>query len=198
MAFWLNIYYIVVLSWALCYFWNSARLDVNVPWRNCNNDIKVAQAGPGLLFLAYPSGILQLPYTNVWSLLFFSMVLFLGIDSQFCTMEGFFTAIIDEFPQLIRRRKYGREIFVGVICLISYIIGLSTVTRGGFYVFQLFDFYAASGWALLWLLFFECIAISWSVGIDRWYEHMKSMIGYYPSRWWKFCWVFATPAVCMV
>ncbi|KIH52827.1 Sodium:neurotransmitter symporter family protein, partial [Ancylostoma duodenale] len=89
----------------------------------------VAQAGPGLLFLAYPSGILQLPYTNVWSLLFFSMVLFLGIDSQFCTMEGFFTAIIDEFPQLIRGKKYGREIFVGVICVISYTIGLSTVTR---------------------------------------------------------------------
>jgi len=158
---------------------------------------EVAQSGPGLLFLAYPSGILKLPYTNVWSVLFFSMVLFLGIDSQFCTMEGFFTAIIDEFPQLLRGRKYGRELFVLVICIISYICGLSTVTNGGFYVFQLFDYYAASGWALLWLLFFECIAISWSVGIDRWYEHMKSMIGYYPSAWWKFCWVFATPVVCM-
>ncbi|GMS95197.1 hypothetical protein PENTCL1PPCAC_17372, partial [Pristionchus entomophagus] len=158
---------------------------------------EVAQAGPGLLFLAYPSGILQLPYTQVWSCLFFSMVLFLGIDSQFCTMEGFFTAIIDEFPSLIRARKYGREVFIGIICTISYFIGLSTVTRGGFYVFQLFDFYAASGWALLWLLFFECIAISWSVGINRWYDHMHSMIGYYPSSWWKFCWVFATPAVCM-
>ncbi|KAK6051423.1 Sodium:neurotransmitter symporter family protein [Cooperia oncophora] len=100
---------------------------------------EVAQAGPGLLFLAYPSGILQLPYTNIWSCLFFSMVLFLGIDSQFCTMEGFFTAIIDEFPIMLRASKVG------------------------FYVFQLFDFYAASGWALLWLLFFECIAISWSV-----------------------------------
>uniref|UniRef100_A0A915D1Z8 Transporter n=1 Tax=Ditylenchus dipsaci TaxID=166011 RepID=A0A915D1Z8_9BILA len=159
---------------------------------------EVAQSGPGLLFLAYPSGILQLPYTNVWSLLFFSMVLFLGIDSQFCTMEGFFTAIIDEFPQLTRHKKYGREIFVLIVCIISYICGLSTVTEGGFYVFQLFDFYAASGWALLWLLFFECIAISWCVGINRWYDHMKSMIGYYPAAWWKFCWVFATPAVCIV
>ena len=38
MAFWLNIYYIVVLSWALCYFWHSLRTDSNVPWRNCDNE----------------------------------------------------------------------------------------------------------------------------------------------------------------
>ncbi|CAJ0959293.1 unnamed protein product, partial [Mesorhabditis belari] len=157
---------------------------------------EVAQAGPGLLFLAYPSGILQLPGTQIWSILFFSMVLFLGVDSQFCTMEGFFTALIDEYPCLVRGKKYGREIFVGIICLISYLIGLTTVTNGGFYVFQLFDFYAASGWALLWLLFFEVVAISWCVGIGRWYDHMRSMIGYYPASWWKFCWCFATPAVC--
>ncbi|VDK79434.1 unnamed protein product [Onchocerca ochengi] len=150
---------------------------------------EVAKSGPGLLFLAYPSGILQLPYTNVWSILFFTMVLFLGIDSQ--------ATVIDEFPHLIRARRYGREFFILGVCIISYLCGLSTVTRGGFYVFQLFDFYAASGWALLWLLFFECIAISWSVGINQWYEHIRSMVGYYPSRWWKFCWVYATPIVCM-
>ncbi|EJW70908.1 hypothetical protein WUBG_18187, partial [Wuchereria bancrofti] len=37
MAFWLNIYYIVVLSWAMCYLWESIRLDSNVPWRNCDH-----------------------------------------------------------------------------------------------------------------------------------------------------------------
>jgi SNF family Na+-dependent transporter len=90
--------------------------------------------------------------------------------------------------------------FVGIdqFCPFNFIKFILFFKKGGFYVFQLFDFYAASGWALLWLLFFECIAISWSVGINRWYDHLQSMIGYYPSNWWKFCWVFATPAVCMV
>jgi len=122
---------------------------------------------------------------------------FWGLILSFAQWKGFFTAIIDEFPQTFRARKYGRELFILVICIVSYICGLSTVTEGGFYVFQLFDFYAASGWALLWLLFFECITISWGVGINRWYDHLKSMIGYYPSAWWKFCWCFATPLVCM-
>ncbi|VDD96957.1 unnamed protein product [Enterobius vermicularis] len=37
MAFWLNVYYIVVLSWAMCYLWHSIRFDDNVPWKFCNN-----------------------------------------------------------------------------------------------------------------------------------------------------------------
>lgn len=44
-------------------------------------------------------------------------------------MEGFFTAVIDEWPHLLRGKKYGRELFILVICIISYLIGLTTVTN---------------------------------------------------------------------
>ncbi|KAG9510199.1 Sodium- and chloride-dependent GABA transporter 2, partial [Fragariocoptes setiger] len=156
---------------------------------------EVAEKGPGLAFIVYPQAITQMPWAPFWAVMFFVMILLLGFGSQFMSVEGFITAVVDMFPGYLRVGKR-REWFIGFTCLISFLLGLTMVTRGGIYVFQLFDYYAASGMCLLFLCFCECFAVAWIYGVDRFMNNIKEMIGYKPALWFKLCWKYFAPTLC--
>lgn len=157
---------------------------------------EVVKSGPGLAFIAYPAAVAEMPVAPLWSILFFFMVILLGLDSEFVGVEGFVTAIVDLFPNHLRR-GHRKEIFIALCSAFWFLIGLSMVTEGGMYVFQLFDFYSASGSALLWVALFESVAVGWVYGGDRFYDNMASMIGFRINPWIKWCWKYLTPTFCL-
>uniref|UniRef100_A0A8C6UX40 Transporter n=1 Tax=Neogobius melanostomus TaxID=47308 RepID=A0A8C6UX40_9GOBI len=154
---------------------------------------EVAESGPGLAFIAYPRAVTMMPFSPLWATLFFVMIVFLGLDSQFVCVESLVTAVVDMYPAVFRR-KNRREIFLLFVMLISFCMGLIMIMEGGMYVFQLFDYYAASGMCLLFMLQCDPAVVS---GADRFYDNIEDMIGYRPGPYIKYCWLFLTPATCI-
>ena len=69
--------------------------------------------------------------------------------------------------------------------------------QGGMYLFQIMDFYAASGLSLLWICFFETIAVSWFYGAGRFSKNIEQMLGHRPAFFifWHYCWLIFAPVV---
>ncbi|XP_041832928.1 sodium- and chloride-dependent GABA transporter 2-like [Melanotaenia boesemani] len=156
---------------------------------------EISASGPGLAFIAYPRALSLLPGSSFWAVLFFLMVLFLGLDSQFVCVESLATAITDLFPNRLRR-PYAREILVLVIAVVCFLLGLPFVSEGGLYLFQLVDSYGPSGTNLLIIAFVETVVVAWIYGADRFYDNIEDMIGYAPLPWLKYFWLFITPFIC--
>ncbi|XP_062852549.1 sodium- and chloride-dependent GABA transporter 2-like [Trichomycterus rosablanca] len=156
---------------------------------------EIVRSGPGLAFIAYPKALSLLPGPHFWSFLFFLMVLFLGLDSQFVCVESLATALTDLFPEFLRKPKR-REILVLLIAVVCFLLGLPLVTRGGLHVFKLIDTYGPSGTNLLLIACFETIVIAWVYGADRFYDNIQDMIGYRLMPVLKYCWLFITPSIC--
>ncbi|CAB3364110.1 Hypothetical predicted protein [Cloeon dipterum] len=153
----------------------------------------VATEGPGLVFQVYPEAIATLPGSHIWSMLFFFMLIMLGLDSGMGGMECVITGLMDEFKGFFHGRKYAREIFTLFAVSLSYCVALVNVTPGGIYMFHLFDTYAA-GISLLCSALFECVAVSWFYGLEKLSKDVEAMLGFRPGLYWRVCWKFISPS----
>nr|P27922.1 RecName: Full=Sodium-dependent dopamine transporter; Short=DA transporter; Short=DAT; AltName: Full=Solute carrier family 6 member 3 [Bos taurus] len=148
----------------------------------------VAKDGPGLIFIIYPEALATLPLSSVWAVVFFVMLLTLGIDSAMGGMESVITGLADEF-QLLHRH---RELFTLLVVLATFLLSLFCVTNGGIYVFTLLDHFAA-GTSILFGVLMEVIGVAWFYGVWQFSDDIKQMTGRRPSLYWRLCWKFVSP-----
>ncbi|GAB5584837.1 sodium- and chloride-dependent neutral and basic amino acid transporter B(0+) [Prionailurus iriomotensis] len=158
---------------------------------------QVVKSGFDLAFIAYPEALAQLPGGPFWSILFFFMLLTLGLDSQFASIETITTTIQDLFPKVMKKMRV--PITLGC-CLVLFLLGLVCVTQAGIYWVHLIDHFCA-GWGILIAAILEIIGIIWIYGGNRFIEDIEMMIGakrWIFWLWWRACWFVITPLLLIV
>ncbi|XP_056275999.1 solute carrier family 6 member 4b [Pseudoliparis swirei] len=146
--------------------------------------------GPSLLFITYPEAIANMMGSSFFAIIFFVMMIMLGLDSTFGGLEAIITAVLDEYPERFSQR---RELLVLVLVIVCFLGSLSTLTNGGAYVVKLLEEFGV-GCPIIIVCFIEVIAVSWFYGIKQFSRDVESMLGRAPGLFWKVCWVAISPA----
>nr|XP_056715889.1 sodium- and chloride-dependent neutral and basic amino acid transporter B(0+) [Euleptes europaea] len=157
---------------------------------------EVVDSGFDLAFVAYPEALSKLPVAPLWSFLFFFMLLLLGLDSQFATIETITTTIQDLYPQVMKKMRI--PVTMG-LCLLLFLLGLVCVTQAGIYWVNLVDHFCA-GWGILFAAVLELVGICWIYGGNRFIQDVEMMIGkksFWFWLWWRSCWFFITPLLLL-
>ncbi|XP_074543410.1 sodium-dependent neutral amino acid transporter B(0)AT1-like [Halichoeres trimaculatus] len=169
-------------------------LGLNIQTCNLQRFLSEGVEGTGLAFIVFTEAITKMPGSPAWSVLFFVMLLCLGISSQIGTIEGVVVPLQDlkVFPQ-----KWPQEAKTGVTCFVAFIVCLLFAQNSGFYWVTLFDNFAGSV-PLLFIGLFEMITVVYIYGIDRFNEDIKFMIGYRPSIFFQISWRVVSPLIVLV
>lgn len=155
---------------------------------NLDKELENAAEGPGLAFIMYSEAIKSMPVSQLWSVLYFTMLLLLGVGS----MLGNITAIITPLRDFKLFSRLSSELFNGVVCIFCFLIGLGFTTTSGSYWFTIFNDYAAS-FSLLFVVLIEVITVSYIYGIKRFEKDIEDMIGHRPNWYWKIMWLAVSP-----
>ncbi|CAG9865492.1 unnamed protein product [Phyllotreta striolata] len=159
-----------------------------LPVCDLQQELDKSASGTGLAFIIFTEAINQFPGAQFWSVLFFLMLFTLGIDSQFGTLEGVVTSLVD--MKLLP--GVPKEMLTGGLCVACCLISMGFAHGAGSYVFVLFDGFCGN-YPLLIIAFFECIAVSYVYGLRRFADDIEMMTGSRPGLYWLVCWKYLSP-----
>lgn len=161
--------------------------------RNCSVHKELDQdvQGTGLAFIAFAEAVLKFPFPNLWSFLFFSMLVSIGISSEFGILQTVITTVLDSG---IRVAKWK---ITGLMCSVLCLLGLLFTCRSGSYMLDIFDGYSATlGLAAICL--FEVLAVSYAYDIRKFKSDLREMVGVEPNKYFEWSWRFTSPLALIV
>lgn len=163
--------------------------------------VVASESGTGLAFISIAAGITHFgSAANAMSVLFFIMLLSLGLDSTFAWLETLIAVVNDTCKSF--EYKVTHPQIVGFLCVMLFLLGLPFITRGGNSLLDVIDHFVGA-YFLLFSCFVESIAFQLDFGWDRFkaviYQATKGNVttpsgrDIWPRRYWRGCVCYVVP-----
>ncbi|XP_056283443.1 sodium-dependent neutral amino acid transporter B(0)AT3-like isoform X1 [Pseudoliparis swirei] len=168
----------------------------SVDLRHCDLQTFLDQSasGTGLAFIVFSEAVVEMPGAQVWAVLFFAMLLCLGLSSMFGNVEAILTPIKD--LQLLPKWIPDGVVTAG-ICSTAFLMALIFTLGSGNYWVEIFNANVGSV-PLLIVAFFEIVAVIYVYGMKKFSEDIVFMTGKKPNMFWKACWMVISPLMLLV
>jgi NSS family neurotransmitter:Na+ symporter len=154
---------------------------------------KVVGAGPGLAFVTYPTAIAKLPggvvVQSIFGIMFFLMLVTLGIDSAFSLVEAIVTGLKDSF-------NLNRAKVTFWVCFVGAVVGFLYASRAGLYWLDVVDHWMNWGLVIVGLL--EAILIGWFFDINKVSSDIDSTSEMKFGKLWVISVKYITPAILLI
>eukprot|EP00731_Ephydatia_muelleri_P026089 Em0018g189a len=140
----------------------------------------VKAQGTGMIFVVLTEALNHMPGAPFWSVLFFFMLLLLGVDSQLGSINTLVTILTDWRPLA----KVHTEYIAGFVCTIPFCsLCHSHLAMVSTSLTCLIRF--AATLPLLLIGLFEFVAVAWVFGVGRFFVDVAEPI----NRWLQYIWV---------
>uniref|UniRef100_A0AAZ3RX33 Transporter n=1 Tax=Oncorhynchus tshawytscha TaxID=74940 RepID=A0AAZ3RX33_ONCTS len=154
------------------------------------DELNKSVQGTGLAFIAFTEAMTHFPASPFWSVMFFFMLINLGLGSMIGTMTGITTPVLDTY-------KVQKELFTVCCCIIAFFCGLLFVQRSGNYFVTMFDDYSA-GLPLTVVVILENVSVAWIYGTKRFMQDLEDMLGFRPHAFYFYMWKYVSPCCLIV
>ncbi|KAL3287988.1 hypothetical protein HHI36_002442 [Cryptolaemus montrouzieri] len=174
---------------------NGIQNKTSLSLRECtlSKELDAAAEGTGLAFIVFTQAIVELPGGPFWAVIFFMMLLSLGIGSQIGILEGMLCTVFD--IEIFKRIR--KEYITACVCLICFIVGLIFTTGAGEYWLKMFDSFAGTI-GLVVVALMEMISVIYIYGHEKFTKDIQDMTGIKPGPYWQFSWRFLAPTIMVV
>ena len=144
--------------------------------------VDVASSGARLAFVVFAKALSSFAdngiVCSIFAVMFFGMLMMLGLDSAFAWVETVQTYVHDWLRSKNPGKPISKRLHVItliVICTGGFCCGLLFATRAGFYYVDLMDHYCPT-YCLLTAAIAEYILFGWCYGSDKIIEHIRTCV----------------------